>query len=281
MFNSTLREERMKRLEKIVEEYNVVIEKTEKSSFDLLVKRKEAINTILQVEVLINKIANSPKEFKKTIEEINIELTKFSTAAELKSEFIKTDIISGSLAGAGIIAGIGVASFMPTAAMGIATTFGTASTGTAISSLSGAAATRAALAWLGGGALSAGGGGMAAGNAFLAMAGPIGWGIGAVAFAGAAMYSLNKNKMNAEEANLKAFRIFKKSREFSLINVEIEQMIELTKKLNLDVKILFDKLNILDKSNYEQFTEEEKYELGILVNMTKGLAESINKTVKR
>ncbi len=51
--------------------------------------------------------------------------------------------------------------------MGIATTFGTASTGTAISSLSGAAATNAATAWLGGGALAAGGGGMAAGAAVL------------------------------------------------------------------------------------------------------------------
>ena len=39
--------------------------------------------------------------------------------------------------------------------MGVATTFGVASTGTAISALSGAAATNAALAWLGGGALAA------------------------------------------------------------------------------------------------------------------------------
>lgn len=59
--------------------------------------------------------------------------------------------------------------------MGIATTFGVASTGTAISALSGAAAANAALAWLGGGALAVGGGGMAAGSAFLALAGPVGW----------------------------------------------------------------------------------------------------------
>ena len=65
--------------------------------------------------------------------------------------------------------------------MGIATTFGVASTGTAISTLSGAAATNAALAWLGGGALAAGGGGMAAGNALLALAGPVGWAIAGVA----------------------------------------------------------------------------------------------------
>jgi hypothetical protein len=44
---------------------------------------------------------------------------------------------------------------------------GTASTGTAISTLSGAVATKAALAWLGGGAVSAGGGGMAVGGAVL------------------------------------------------------------------------------------------------------------------
>lgn len=48
-------------------------------------------------------------------------------------------------------------------AVTIATTIGTASTGTAISSLSGAAATNAMLAWFGGGAVAAGGGGMAAG----------------------------------------------------------------------------------------------------------------------
>ena len=44
---------------------------------------------------------------------------------------------------------------------------GTASTGTAISSLSGVAATNATLAALGGGSLAAGGGGMALGTAVL------------------------------------------------------------------------------------------------------------------
>ncbi len=68
------------------------------------------------------------------------------------------------------MAGAGIAVLGPTAAMAVATTFGTASTGTAIATLSGAAATNAALAWLGGGALAVGGGGMAAGKAFLAMA---------------------------------------------------------------------------------------------------------------
>ena len=73
-------------------------------------------------------------------------------------------VIRGFAAGAGL--GVAVVTMGPTVAMGVATTFGVASTGTAISTLSGAAATNAALAWLGGGALAAGGGGMAAGEAF-------------------------------------------------------------------------------------------------------------------
>jgi hypothetical protein len=52
-------------------------------------------------------------------------------------------------------------------AIGVATSIGAASTGTAISSLSGAAATNAMLAWFGGGAIAAGGGGMALGAAVL------------------------------------------------------------------------------------------------------------------
>lgn len=53
--------------------------------------------------------------------------------------------------------------------------FATASTGTAISTLSGVAATNATLAWFGGGALSAGGLGMAGGMAVLGgiVAGPV------------------------------------------------------------------------------------------------------------
>ena len=65
--------------------------------------------------------------------------------------------------------GIGlVGGFAVNAALtGLVGTFGTASTGTAIGSLSGAAANSATLAWLGGGSLAAGGGGAAVGTIVL------------------------------------------------------------------------------------------------------------------
>lgn len=59
-------------------------------------------------------------------------------------------------------AGVGVAASIGT--MSLISAFGTASTGTAISSLSGAAATSASAAWLGGGSVASGGGGVALGG---------------------------------------------------------------------------------------------------------------------
>ena len=72
-----------------------------------------------------------------------------------------SEVVSGGLAAVGSGALVGMATY------GGATMFATASTGTAISTLSGVAATNATLAWFGGGALSAGGLGMAGGMAVL------------------------------------------------------------------------------------------------------------------
>jgi hypothetical protein len=72
--------------------------------------------------------------------------------------------LRGGLAG---FAGAGAGIVFSSSTLGLVAAFGTASTGTAISSLGGAAATNAALAWLGGGSLAAGGGGVAAGGVVL------------------------------------------------------------------------------------------------------------------
>jgi hypothetical protein len=74
-------------------------------------------------------------------------------------------------------------------AMWVATTWGTAGTGAAVSSLSGAAATNAALAWLGGGTLAMEGGGMAAGAALLGVgAGAVMGGVIVAGYYGFKMY---------------------------------------------------------------------------------------------
>ena len=65
-------------------------------------------------------------------------------------------------------AAVGTGALVGVAAYGGAMMFGTASTGTAIATLSGAAKTNATLAWFGGGAKTAGGLGMAVGKLVLA-----------------------------------------------------------------------------------------------------------------
>lgn len=115
---------------------------------------------------------------------------------------INPDHISGSpnrvaFLGTSVI-GSGVAVGGSSALLAIATTFGTAGTGTAISTLGGVAATNAALAWIGGGTIAAGGAGMAGGATILSLMGPIGWGIagiGVLAFIGLNAKDRKKNQI--------------------------------------------------------------------------------------
>jgi hypothetical protein len=69
----------------------------------------------------------------------------------------------------GLASAVGAGASAQAAALWGVSTFASASTGTAISTLSGAAAQNAILAWFGGGSLAAGGGGVAAGGAVLGL----------------------------------------------------------------------------------------------------------------
>lgn len=110
-------------------------------------------------------------------------------------------------AAAGMAAGAAVGTMGPAAAMAFATTFGTASTGAAISTLGGAAASNAALAWLGGGAIAAGGSGVAGGTLILSLLGPIGLGIGAAAAITSFIFSRKKNQKTIDELSPKIIKL--------------------------------------------------------------------------
>ena len=86
-------------------------------------------------------------------------------AEELKQVSVGAGVLLGGLGGAAVGTAGGFAAAGATTAAVMA--LGTASTGTAIASLSGVAATNATLAALGGGAIAAGGGGMALGTTIL------------------------------------------------------------------------------------------------------------------
>lgn len=311
MFNSELKKEWLARLENIQDEYISEMNKTQMATVDLFETRKSAFILIKQIEGFINTIANTPKEYEVKLGKINIKLQEFRNVISLQDEGAIAVKISGSIAGAGAIAGAGVAALGSTAAMAIATTFGTASTGTAIASLSGAAATNAALAWLGGGALAAGGGGVTAGSAFLALAGPVGWVIGGAALIGGSIFASSKNKKIAEEAEKNVYRIKEQINYIVETRAEIVATQNLTEahctsllnELNRTTELvsqsapkmkLFDKIKyfflrlfskkvtavvINDSKSYSYFDSDLKNELGALVNNTLSLASLVEKKI--
>jgi hypothetical protein len=283
MLNGDLKKKALAKLEATDKEYQTVATDVTKRAAELYEKRKATAEQVIQAcEEYVNTLANSPKEFDKSVSEFKVEFAKFTELIEkINTEADEAVKVSASVAGAGTAAGVGVAAFAPTAAMAIATTFGTASTGTAISALSGAAATNAALAWLGGGAIAAGGaaagGGMAAGNFLLAMAGPVGWAIGGIAVTSGALMLRGKNEEIAKKANQEAARIKAKTATLKAAKEEIAKLLTLTQQHADGVNTRLNFLKIDAPNNYQDFSNQQKLELATLINNIQALSKLLNK----
>lgn len=188
---------------------------------------------------------------------------------ELKGISLKaTEVLAGGLTGLGAGALAGVASY------GGAIMFASASTGTAISTLSGVAATNATMAWFGGGALSAGGLGMAGGVYVLGglIAGPV-LAVGGMVFSAKAKGKLATAKSNLAEAR-KAAQEMKNAAAIvdgiKKIAIEIRSTIN---RLKSRVDTILDDLeNILNDHSgpegyvsYTEFSFEEKQKVYLTV----------------
>lgn len=266
-------------LQESITNYNDAYTQMNDKGIKLYVERCRAVDAITDVENLVNSIANRPKEFDSEFEEIETNRKHFTDSCEFANRELEAAREAAGGAGAGLAAGASVAFMGPTAAMWVATTFGTASTGTAISTLSGAAATNAALAWLGGGAVAAGGGGTAEGTALLAMAGPIGWTIaGATLLTSILLFAKKRTKINKEK-NEEIEAVKKNTEAVKETEAKISQIINETKSIMDGVKTSYtDTLSSFGK-DYQEFTEEQKLKLGSLVNNTKALSAMFNKTI--
>ena len=158
---------------------------------------------------------------------------------------------------------------------------GTASTGTAISTLSGAAATNATLAALGGGAVAAGGGGVALGTTVLGVT-TLGVGL----MVGGVIFNITGNQLKAKTAEAHE-AVEKETQEVVKVGYYLEELsnvatnyheaVMLMKKLyekhfaRLQYTVLVEK-----KRDYREFTETDKLAysntvllVGILYDMLK------------
>ncbi len=257
--------------EQAVINYNEAYANLENEGISLYQLRLRSIDLLDMVTTLINSLTNTPKSFVEDIEEISYDKKNFKESESFAREELESAKKSAAGAGAGIVAGMAVASMAPTAAVWVATTFGTASTGTAISALSGAAATSARIAWLGGGALAAGGGGMAAGNALLAMAGPIGWGVAGATLLASIVLFVKKKHDIAEEKHKELMDVVRNTYEVKTMSAMINSRRMKTDSLRVELTETFMQDCRLYGSDFLCLSDDEKLSLGALVNNAKSL----------
>lgn len=230
-------------------------------------------DALTNIQIAFDKIRNVPTEEQNRYERIKeIRLGWKRQAETIEKEFKEASIKNAGAGAAGASVGVAVAALGPTAAMGIATTFGVASTGTAIASLSGAAATNAALAWLGGGALAAGGGGMAAGEIFLSMFGPVGWTIAGAALLVSAVFAyVGKGHKDRLEQLFLAIS----DRDVRHYQLAIVELCERITRISDETEMLRKAADRIASFglDYSKMTEAQQYELGAYVNLMNASTE--------
>ncbi|MFI6869136.1 hypothetical protein [Nocardia sp. NPDC050406] len=263
-----------------VAEYNGAFTAMADRGLSLLRQRERSTDLIELVEQLVNSIANTPKSFDTDFDEIEVHRKRFLHAEDFAQKELEAARVSAAGAGAGFAAGTAVAGLAPSAAMWVATTFGTASTGTAISTLSGAAASQAALAWLGGGALAAGGGGTAAGTTLLALAGPIGWTVaGATLLASIALFA--KKRFENREAKHEALIAIKRNATLvEGMDAQIEDLLQRTTLLREGLVKSYSEALVHFRADFHLLTPAERSALAALVNNAKSCATMLSMRVQ-
>ncbi len=193
----------------------------------------------------------------------------FKNVLEIKKDVLKISELAGATTAAlsgGALAGLG--------AFGGAGLLATASTGTAIGTLSGVAATNATLAWFGGGSLAAGGFGMAGGMAVLGgiVAGPI------LAIAGGIFAAKAETAKYESYANYDRAKAYVEEMNTAQVVVEeikerVIEFITILKSLDGIFENYLDKLeNIVYKNkDYSTYTQEDKR----IVMATAGIASTV------
>lgn len=240
-----------KKLNAKEEESNTAMDKLGKKELKIL-------NSFDKFSDLFEKIKNKPTFADISIDGVN--LPEYNPE-KIKEVSVGAAVLLGGLGGAAIGTAGGFAAAGATTAAVMA--LGTASTGTAIASLSGVAATNATLAALGGGALAAGGGGMALGSAILG-----GATLGVGLLVGGVIFSVTGSKLSdkADEAWDEMKKAEKKINKIFAYLDELQTLAEnYTHSLKAVDKVYTKHLDELDKlvntrnkCDWVNYTEEEK-----------------------
>lgn len=248
-------------LQRLGEEKVFVLNNSIKEFLDYFSKIKNVNFAESRGILEINKLCIDHKEFEELEEMYKLSLS----------------LVQGGITG---IAGGALAAF---GAYSAATTFATASTGTAIATLSGAAATNATLAFFGGGSLAAGGLGMAGGTAVLGglVAGPalLVMGIISGAKAGKNLEEAYSNSAKADEMIME-------------LNIASEQCIAIRRRcymfysllarfetylysLNQDMKEIIK----TEGEDYSKYSQDSKKSIAAVVSVVSSIKAVLDTTI--
>lgn len=251
--------------------------KTTSEDMDVLGKLElKALKSFDDFSNVFEKVQNRP-QFKQYTKN-GVHIPEYN-GEKLKEVSIGAGVLLGGITGAaaGTAGGFAAAGAATAAVMAL----GTASTGTAIASLSGAAATNATLAALGGGAIAAGGGGIALGTTILgATTLGVGLLVGGVIFNVAGCSISDK----ADEAWSQMKRAEKEINQICAYMKELSEAASKYYKAMCSVNIAYRRhlkklkyiVNDAGKTNWLDFTDEEQMTtentvllVGLLYNMCK------------
>lgn len=264
------------RHEKNMAKFNRQNETTTKDMDKLGKLELEILHSFSDFSDLFEQIKNRPifESYSKN----GVTLPKYD-GEKIREVSVGAGVLLGGLGGAGLGAAGGFAAAGATTAVVMA--LGSASTGTAIASLSGVAATNATLAFLGGGSLAAGGGGMAAGAAALSAA-TLGVGL----LVGGIIFNFTGGKLSdkadeawrqMEQAEKKINTICTYLTELSLVSYKYFQTLSKVNEIYRNhLSGLRSIITIFNHRDWNTFTPEEKkltentvLLVGLLYNMCK------------
>lgn len=246
------------RHKKNIARFDKASEDTNKAMDELGALELEVLKSFSDFSDTIEKIQNRP-QFKEYVKD-DVKLPQYDKD-ELKNVSVGAGVLLGGLGGAavGTAGGFAAAGATTSAVMAL----GTASTGTAIASLSGAAATNATLAALGGGALAAGGGGIALGTTIL---GATTLGVGLLV--GGVIFNVTGGKLS-DKADEAWEQMIKAEKTIDAACRYLYQLKQSAIKYHKSVSSVWDmyknmfgyisyNVNILHKNDWNDFSQEER-----------------------
>ncbi|MBP6739462.1 MAG: hypothetical protein KA146_05705 [Leptospiraceae bacterium] len=247
-------------------------QKKEFTEAEWIVKKKANDLTVFKRKIYSNTVSDFIEVFEKfkkvKLTELNMTVLNFEfTETEILN--FKQQAVNFEESAKGLLSASATGAAAGFGSLGLIGAVGTASTGTAISTLAGAAASNATLAWLGGGALSVGGLGVAGGTMVLGgiVVGPA-LAVGGFFLAGKSEQALS-DAINYENETKQAIEKMNRGKSvLSAINLRIHEIIDITTKVNAKLSENIKYLKDIDT----KLGEKKEYE-------TKDLEESDLKTL--